>query len=119
MLLYGQHLGLNHLQAVNQISVHIGHNLLDQSSTDNTVDYVKKGIRLNLHCWHTDDRFSKFYFKANRYNDSELVQYVNDTTARAYVRLNLDVSLFDFSLNHDELLFLGDENGFRIEEDDT
>lgn len=83
--MYGQHLALNHLQAEKEISVHIGHDLLDQSTTDDTVPYVQKGIRLNLHCWHTDQRFSKFYFKANRYNESELQQYVNDTTARAYV----------------------------------
>ena len=90
LLLYGQHLAINHLVARGQTRVVVGHNLLDQSTTDDTVPYVKSGVRLNLHCWHTDLRFSKFYFKANRYNDSELIQYVNDTTARAYVSVTSD-----------------------------
>ncbi|CAF3740625.1 unnamed protein product [Rotaria sordida] len=84
LLLYGQHLALNHLVAINQIQILIGENLLDQSSTDNTVEYITQGTRLNLHCWHTDERFSKFAFKAGQYNRSELEKYKNDKTAQAY-----------------------------------
>jgi hypothetical protein len=86
LLLYGQHLALNHLVADNQVRVIIGTYLLDQSTTDTTTDYVQKGIRLNLHCWHTDERFSKFAFKLGQYSQSELDKYRNDTTAQAYVR---------------------------------
>jgi hypothetical protein len=85
LLLYGQHLALNHLVGIDQIRVVIGHNLLDQSTTDNSTQYVQEGIRLNLHCWHTDKRFSKFAFKAGHYNQTELEKYQNDTTAQAYV----------------------------------
>ncbi|CAF1258541.1 unnamed protein product [Adineta steineri] len=84
LLLYGQHLAINHLVGQNQIRVIIGHNLLDQSSTDPSPQYVQQGIRLNLHCWHTDNRFSKFAFKMGHYNKTELVKYQNDTTAQAY-----------------------------------
>lgn len=85
LLLYGQHLALNHLVGIHRIRVLIGHNILDQSTTDNTPNYVQQGIRLNLHCWHTNDRFSKFAFKLGQYPESELAAYKNDTTARAYV----------------------------------
>ena len=64
----------------------IGGNILDQSSTDTSVDFVHSGIRLNLHCWHTNDRFSKFAFKLGQYNRTELELYRNDTTSQAYVR---------------------------------
>jgi hypothetical protein len=85
LLLYGQHLALNHLVGQNQIRILIGNNLLDQSSTDSSVQYVQQGIRLNLHCWHTNDRFSKFAFKMGHYKQSELEKFRNDTTAQAYV----------------------------------
>ena len=86
LLLYGQHLALNHLVGTNQIRIVIGQNLLDQSTTDDSLQYIQQGIRLNLHCWHTDKRFSKFAFKLGQYNRSELEIYRNDKTAVAYVR---------------------------------
>jgi len=86
LLLYGQHLALNHLVGLNQLRMIIGTDLLDQSSTNSNPQYVQQGIRLNLHCWHTEDRFSKFAFKMGHYKQSELEKYRNDTTAQAYVR---------------------------------
>ncbi len=85
LLLYGQHLALNHLVATKQIRIIIGHQLLDQSTTDKSTQYVQQGIRLNLHCWHTDERFSKFAFKLGHYNKTDLEKFRNDTTAQAYV----------------------------------
>ena len=87
LLLYGQHLALNHLVGTNQIRMIIGSDLLDQSSTDATTAYVQQGTRLNFHCWHTNERFSKFAFKLGHYKQSELDKYRNDTTAQAYVRI--------------------------------
>ncbi|CAF1083831.1 unnamed protein product [Rotaria sp. Silwood1] len=84
LLLYGQHLAINHLVGQNQIRIKIGADLLDQSTTDTNPQYVQQGIRLNLHCWHTDNRFSKFAFKLGHYKQSELEKYRNDTTAQAY-----------------------------------
>jgi hypothetical protein len=85
LLLYGQHLALNHLVAIREVRVIIGHDLLDQSTTNKSPEYVQQGIRLNLHCWHTNERFSKFAFKLGQYNQTELEIYRNDTTAQAYV----------------------------------
>ncbi|CAF5213304.1 unnamed protein product, partial [Rotaria magnacalcarata] len=84
LLLYGQHLAINHLVGTNQIRIRIGSDLLDQSTTDFTTQYVQQGTRLNLHCWHTDNRFSKFAFKMGHYKQAELEKYRNDTTAQAY-----------------------------------
>ena len=67
LLLYGQHLALNHLVGQNQIRMVIGNNLLDQSTTDANPSYVQQNIRLNFHCWHTNDRFSKFAFKLSKF----------------------------------------------------
>ena len=85
LLLYGQHLAINHLVGQNKIRIVIGGDLLDQSSTDGNPQYVQNGIRLNLHCWHTNDRFSKFAFKLGQYKQSELDKYRHDNTAQAYV----------------------------------
>ena len=85
LLLYGQHLAINHLVAKKEIRIFIASDMLDQSSTNSNPAYIKQGIRLNLHCWHTDNRFSKFAFKLGHYKQSELETYRNDTTAQAYV----------------------------------
>jgi hypothetical protein len=94
LLLYGQHLALNHLVAINQVQIIIGEYLLDQSTTDKSVEYIQQGIRLNLHCWHTDERFSKFAFKLGQYNQTELEIYRNDTTAQAYVSDRTEQNFF-------------------------
>jgi hypothetical protein len=94
LLLYGQHLALNHLVGLKQIRVVIGHTLLDQSTTDASQQYVQQGIRLNLHCWHTNERFSKFAFKLGQYNRTELEKYRNDTTAQGYVRERKNEHIF-------------------------
>ena len=89
LLLYGQHLALNHLVGINQIQLIIGHELLDLSTTDDTTAYIQQGPRLNLHCRHVTDAFSKFRFKEGRYNETDLEKYRNDTTALAYVRTKI------------------------------
>jgi hypothetical protein len=82
------------LVAINQIEVIVGEYLLDQSTTDKSVEYIQQGIRLNLHCWHTDEHFSKFAFKLGQYNQTELEIYRNDTTAQAYVSDRTEQKLF-------------------------
>ncbi len=81
-------MALNHLVGENRIRMVIASDKLDQSTTDPTPQYVQSGIRLNLHCWHTDNRFSKFAFKLGHYKQGELETYRNDTTAQAYVNQN-------------------------------
>ncbi len=85
LLLYGQHLALNHLVGTNKVRVVIGINLLDQLTTDKNPQYLQEGIRLNFHCWHTNERFSKFAFKLGQYNQTDLEMFRNGTTAQAYV----------------------------------
>ena len=80
--------------ATYQIRIIIGTNLLDQSSTDSTRKYIENGIRLNLHCWHTNERFSKFAFKLGHYNQTDLEKYRNDTTAQAYVSKSKRIKVF-------------------------
>ena len=71
---------------MNEIRILIGNQLLDQSTTNKSPQYVEQSPRLNLHCWHTSERFSKFAFKMGHYNQTDLEMYRNDTTAQAYVR---------------------------------
>lgn len=90
LLLYGQHLAVNHLVGINQIRLIISYELLDQSTTDDTTEYVQRGTRLNLHGRHAPDKFSKMAFKEGRYNETDLEKYRNDTTVLAYVRTKID-----------------------------
>ena len=45
LLLYGQHLAINHLVGQYQIRLVIGGSLLDQSTTDANPQYVQQGTR--------------------------------------------------------------------------
>jgi hypothetical protein len=63
--LYGQNLALNHLIATNQMNVVKLEEHLDYPS------YFTANIFsiLHIHVFHGDDMFSKFQFKAGKYND--------------------------------------------------
>ncbi len=50
---------------------------------------IKKNFRLHLHCWHTNDPFSKFAFKVGKYNEIKLSTLVSDTSASGYVSMKL------------------------------
>jgi hypothetical protein len=50
---------------------------------------MNKNLRLHLHCWHTSDPFSKFQFKAGKYNQTDLSTLVSDTSASGYVSIKL------------------------------
>ncbi|CAF0768936.1 unnamed protein product [Didymodactylos carnosus] len=84
LLLYGQHLAINHLVAQRNLSVRIAHEMLDQSTTNNDTNYMKQNLRLVLHCWHTDVPFSKFAFKMGHYNKTDPKQFIDKPTAQAY-----------------------------------
>ena len=64
LLLYGQSLALNHLIASNQIKVTKLEEYLDYPS------HYEKNINkiLHIHVFHGDDMFSKFQFKAGKYD---------------------------------------------------
>ena len=85
--MYGTHLAANHLISSEKLDINKADELLDQSTTDtNRYDLVKNN-RLHLHCWHTDKKFSKFQFKAGKYNSIHPRTLVDDTSAQAYVSL--------------------------------
>jgi len=94
LLLYGQHLAINHLVAHDKLNVKIANQLFDQSTTNNDTKDMQKNLRLHLHCWHTDLPFSKFAFKAGKYNHIHPRTLVNETSAQSYaMRMALESRL--------------------------
>ncbi len=68
LLLYGQHLALNHLIASNQLNIRRLNNMIDYPSgnTDSIYDL------LHIHVFHGDSLFSKFAFKMNKYDNTTI-----------------------------------------------
>ncbi|CAF0832434.1 unnamed protein product [Rotaria sp. Silwood1] len=92
--MYGTHLAVNHLLISEKLDIKKADELLDQSTTDTNQDNLEKNHRLHLHCWHTDKQFSKFAFKAGKYNHIHPRTLINDTSAQAYaMRMALESRL--------------------------
>jgi hypothetical protein len=83
--LYGGHLALNHLIIAENFNIGFGRDLLDQGVTSRDPTDIDKHIRLHLHCWHGDQDFSKFSFKAGKYDMVNASTLINDTSAYGYV----------------------------------
>jgi hypothetical protein len=83
--MYGTHLAVNHLVNGEKLDIQKADQLLDQSTTNKNPDDIEKNNRLHLHCWHTDEQFSKFQFKANKYNHIQPHTLINDTSPKGYV----------------------------------
>ena len=83
LLLYGQNLALNHLIATNQINVVKLHDHLDYPS------YFSNNINtmLHIHVFHGDDMFSKFQFKAGKYDN--LNPYNENTNIAKFYSLKM------------------------------
>lgn len=79
LLLYGQHVALNHLIASKTFHVVHLHNLLDYPSGNDESIFSK----LHIHVYHGDDIFSKFLFRLGRYNYT-LLEGKNDTHIRYF-----------------------------------
>ena len=75
ILLYGGHI------AVNQIPKH--QLLVTNSGSSINMDFGSTSKAplpttvLHIHCWHTDDQFSKFTFQSGGYSSLDLTPYVN------------------------------------------
>lgn len=80
LLLYGQNLALNHLIAKKSSNVVKIESLLDYPS-GNILSIFKV---LHIHVFHGDDMFSKFMFKAGRYDNLELPSNENSTLIKYY-----------------------------------
>jgi hypothetical protein len=85
--MYGTHLAVNHLLISEKLDIKKADELLDQSTTNKDQYDLEKNNRLHLHCWHTDQQFSKFKFKAGKYNHIHPRTLINDKSAQAYVSL--------------------------------
>jgi hypothetical protein len=83
LLLYGQNLALNHLIATKSIEVVKLFDHLDYPA------YYSNNINnmLHIHVFHGDDMFSKFQFKAGKYDN--LDPYKEDTNIAKYYSLKM------------------------------
>ncbi|CAF1147501.1 unnamed protein product [Adineta ricciae] len=98
LLLYGCDLAINHLVASENISIELARRLLDQTTTNRDPNDIEKNNRLHLHCWHTDDMFSKFQFKAGNYNHIHPHTLINDTSPAGYaLRIALESRLMSLT----------------------
>ena len=85
--MYGTHLAVNHLLIAEKLDIKKADQLLDQSTTSINQNDIEQNNRLHLHCWHTYSQFSKFQFKAGKYNHIHPRTLVNDKSPQAYVSL--------------------------------
>ena len=74
---------MNHLLGTKQINVVVLEDIIDFSSSNEGTIYSK----VHIHCYHTDDMFSKFYFRAGMYDNITLPH--GDTNLVSYYSLNL------------------------------
>ncbi|CAF3733049.1 unnamed protein product [Rotaria sp. Silwood1] len=95
--MYGTHLAVNHLINSEKLDIQNGSELLDQSTTNNDKNDIEKNNRLHLHCWHTDAPFSKFQFKAKKYDHIPPHILINDSSSQSYaMRMALESRLMTF-----------------------
>jgi hypothetical protein len=85
--MYGTHLAVNHLIISDKLNIQNGDQLFDQPTTNGNQNDIEINNRLHLHCWHTDEQFSKFQFKANTYNHIDPYTLMNDSSPKGYVSL--------------------------------
>ncbi|CAM4803103.1 unnamed protein product [Rotaria magnacalcarata] len=94
LLLYSCELAINHLKLSENIDLGLAYTLLDQSTTDRDQYDMEKNNRLHLHSWHTLEKFSKFEFKAGKYNRIHPRKFMKDTSALGYaMRMALESRL--------------------------
>ena len=83
LLLYGQNLLMNHLIATEQLNIiKLGNQLDYPAYYDDPVTHM-----LHIHVFHGDNMFSKFQFKAGKYDHLDYGQY--DVTKAKYYALKM------------------------------
>ena len=86
LLLYGQHIVLNHLIGSLQVNiVHLG-NLIDYPSAND--ERINK--KLHIHVFHGDDIFSKFAFKSGKYDGLTVAEKDADKVRYYCLKMALD-----------------------------
>ncbi|CAF1147356.1 unnamed protein product [Adineta ricciae] len=113
--MYGTHLAVNHLFVSDKFDIKKADQLLDQSTTNKDPFDLQKNNRLHLHCWHTEQPFSKFAFKDGRYNKIHPRTLYNDTSAQAYaMRMALESRLMTVNELGQRLHDIGDDKIAQI-----
>ena len=79
--MYGGHIVLNQLGPDNVQKSAVGVAEMDAYSTSRLS--LDSSIK-HIHCWHTDDLFSKFAFDAGKYKDMNLTDYMNMNSSLSY-----------------------------------
>ena len=82
LLLYGGHVAVNQLGPENVQLSKAGVAEMDHGTTSTGVlsDSIK-----HVHCWHTEEMFSKFAFTRGDYSKIDLTEYENMNSTRNYV----------------------------------
>ncbi len=95
LLLYGGHIAINHLIASENCDISSADELLDQGVTSKDQNDIRKNNRLHLHCWHGSEPFSKFDFKAGKYDKIQPSSLTSDTSASGLVSIKFKYENFD------------------------
>ena len=105
--MYGGHVALNQVGSSTSVVVSSGKNgRMDYSSTS-VAKTSDRSIK-HVHCWHTDDMFSKFQFGLGKYDDMDFTDREEMATVQDYVALTAMSSIR-----------LSDEELSRLALDDT
>ena len=105
--MYGGHVALNQVGSSTSVVVSSGKNgRMDYSSTS-VAKTSDRSIK-HVHCWHTDDMFSKFQFGLGKYDDMDFTDREEMATVQDYVSLTAMSSIR-----------LSDEELSRLALDDT
>jgi hypothetical protein len=93
LLLYGQNLGMNHLIGSSQLNLIALSDYIDYPSSSSKRSIFKI---LHIHVYHSEELFSKFMFKMNRYTNLTLSDYDASNTSEVY-KYNM-VNYFSFRM---------------------
>ena len=76
---------MNHLIASKQINIKKLENIIDYPSSNEESIFSK----VHIHVYHNNDMFSKFMFKAGKYDNMTISSNLNDTKLVKYYCLNI------------------------------
>ncbi len=107
-------MAINHLIVSEKFNIGHAGQLLDQGVTSKDKEDISKNHRLHLHCWHGDEPFSKFSFKAGQYDTIKPSSLSSDTSASGYVSV-----INRFRIFNKKHFILGNAISIRVEINDT
>jgi hypothetical protein len=81
LALYGGHISIN--QIAPEKVVYQQDNVMEMDYGSTSKDDLRPAVK-HIHCWHTDEFFSKFAFAVGKYNAMDLTEYGDMRSSRAY-----------------------------------